>query len=56
MSDINNVTNNKVITGTFDDDVIINLASNVTIEGSYGNDTIYLNGSNQLLHYYLTGA
>ncbi|MBQ9479980.1 MAG: hypothetical protein IJU71_10565, partial [Selenomonadaceae bacterium] len=51
MSDINNVTNNKVITGTFDDDVIINLASNVTIEGSLGDDTLYLNGSNQLLDY-----
>ena len=55
MSDVNNSSNNTVISGSNGADLITNAGSNVTINGSAGGDQISLTGSKQLLDYTKVG-
>ena len=45
MAELNNATNNTVVSGTSSNDVITNSGSNVSISGGAGDDTITSNGT-----------
>ena len=50
-SSITNTSNDKVIYSLAGNDKVVNSGSNVTIVGGAGNDTLNLNGSNQIVGY-----
>ena len=51
MAGIFNAKSNASVVGTSSADLISNFGSNVTVEGSSDNDTIYLEGDRQVLDY-----
>ncbi len=51
MANINNTTNDTLISGSYYADAIVNRGENVTIDGGLGNDVISLSGSKQVVKY-----